>query len=92
MNTGDLAVLTREAMIVLLKLSGPILIVGLVVGLAISMLQALTQINEQTLVFIPKMIAVCATITLLGGFMMQTLGDYARSVFDQMIVIGLGYG
>jgi flagellar biosynthetic protein FliQ len=92
MNTGDLAVLAREAMIVLLKLSAPILIVGLVVGLAVSMLQALTQINEHTLVFIPKMIAVCATITLLGGFMMQTLGDYARSVFDQMIVIGLGYG
>jgi flagellar biosynthetic protein FliQ len=92
MNTGDLAVLAREAMIVLLKLSAPILIVGLVVGLAISMLQALTQINEHTLVFIPKMVAVCATIMLLGGFMMQTLGDYARSVFDQIIVIGLGNG
>ena len=92
MNPGDLAVLTREALIVLLKLAGPILIVGLIVGLVVSMLQALTQINESTLVFIPKLIAVCATLGLLGGFMLQTLGDYARNVFDQIIVIGLGYG
>ncbi len=92
MNQGDLALLTREALLVLLKLAGPVLLVGLVVGLVISMLQALTQINESTLVFIPKLVAVCATIALLGGFMMQTLGDYAHSVFDQLIVIGLGYG
>lgn len=92
MNPGDLAVFAREAMVILFKLAGPILIVGLVVGLVVSMLQALTQINESTLVFIPKLLAVCATIALLGGFMMQTLGDYTRSVFDQLIVIGLGYG
>ena len=92
MNTGDLAVFSREALLVLLKLSAPVLLVGLVVGLAVSMLQALTQINEHTLVFIPKLLAVCATIALLGGFMMQTLSDYAHSVFDQLIVIGLGYG
>jgi flagellar biosynthesis protein FliQ len=91
-NQGDLAVLTREALIILLKLAGPVLLVGLVVGLIVSMLQALTQIHENTLVFIPKLLAVCATIGLLGGFMMETLGDYARSVFDQIIVIGLGYG
>ncbi len=92
MNEGDLAVLAREALIVMLKLAGPVLLVGLVVGLIVSMMQALTQINESTLVFIPKLLAVCATIAVLGGFMMQTLGDYARSVFDQIIVIGLGYG
>lgn len=92
MSSGDLAVLTREALVVLLKLAGPVLIAGLVVGVIVSMLQALTQINETTLVFIPKLLAICATIALLGGFMMQTLGDYARNAFDQIIVIGLGYG
>jgi flagellar biosynthetic protein FliQ len=91
-NEGDLAVFAREALIILLKLTGPVLLVGLVVGLAVSMLQALTQINEHTLVFIPKLIAVCATIALLGGFMMQTLSDYTRTVFDQIIAIGLSYG
>ena len=92
MNEGDLAVFAREALIILLKLTGPVLLVGLVVGLAVSMLQALTQINEHTLVFIPKLIAVCATIALLGGFMMQTLSDYTHTVFDQIIAIGLSYG
>lgn len=89
MNEADLAVFARDALLILIKVAGPLLIVGLLVGLAVSMLQALTQINESTLVFIPKLLAICATIALLGGFMMQTLGDYARSVFDQVIAIGL---
>jgi flagellar biosynthesis protein FliQ len=89
MNEGDLAAFARDALIVLLKLAGPVLVVGLVVGLIISMLQALTQINESTLVFIPKLLGICVTIGILGGFMMQTLGDYARSVFNQIITLGL---
>jgi flagellar biosynthetic protein FliQ len=92
MNEGDLAIFAREALIILLKLAGPVLLAGLVVGLAVSMLQALTQINEHTLVFIPKLIAVCATIALLSGFMLQTLRDYTHTVFDQIITIGLSYG
>jgi flagellar biosynthetic protein FliQ len=91
-NEGDLAVFAREALFILLKLAGPVLLAGLVVGLAVSMLQALTQINEHTLVFIPKLLAVCATIAVLSGFMMQTLSDYTRTVFDQIIAIGLNYG
>jgi flagellar biosynthetic protein FliQ len=91
-NEEALAIVAREAMMVLFKLAGPVLLVGLVVGLLVSMLQALTQIHENTLVFIPKLLAVCVTIAVLGGFMMHTLGDYARSAFDEIIVIGLGYG
>jgi len=89
LTEADLAVFARDALFILVKLAGPILIAGLVVGLVVSMLQTLTQINESTLVFIPKLIAVCAMVGLLGGFMMQTLGDYARTVFDQLIAIGL---
>lgn len=89
MTEGDLALFAREALFVMLKVAGPVLIVGLIVGLIVSMLQAVTQINESTLVFIPKLIAICATIAVLGGFMMQTLTDYAHSVFDQVIAIGL---
>ena len=92
MSEGDLALFAREAFMILLKLAGPVLIVGLIVGLIVSMLQALTQINESTLVFIPKLLAVCFTIVILGGYMLQTLGDYARNVFDQVIVIGLSHG
>lgn len=54
--------MARDALFVLLKIVGPILAAGLIVGLVVSMLQALTQINESTLVFIPKLIAVCATL------------------------------
>ena len=89
MTEGDMAVFARDALAILLKLSAPVLLVGLAVGLVVSMLQAMTQINEHTLVFIPKLLAVCVTIGLLGSFMMQTLGDYARSVFDHVIAIGL---
>ncbi len=90
MNEGDLAMCARDALIVMLKLAGPVLVAGLAVGLAVSMLQAVTQINESTLVFIPKLLAVCATIAIMGGFMMQVLRDYARSAFDQVIALGLG--
>ena len=89
MTEGDIAVFARDALIILLKLVAPVLIVGLIVGLVVSMLQALTQINESTLVFIPKLLAICGTIFVLGGFIMQTLGDYARNVFDHIINIGL---
>ena len=89
MTEGDLAMFARDALIIMLKLASPVLIVGLVVGLAIALLQALTQINESTLVFIPKLLAVCATIAILGAFMVRTLGDYARDVFDHIIAIGL---
>ena len=89
MSEADLATMARDALLVMLKLSGPVLLAGLAVGLLVSMLQALTQINESTLVFIPKLVAVGATVGLLGGFMMGTLTTYARSVFDQLIIVGL---
>jgi flagellar biosynthetic protein FliQ len=89
MSEADLAVMARDALLVMLKLSGPVLLAGLAVGFLVSMLQALTQINESTLVFIPKLVAVGATIGVLGGFMMGTLTTYARSVFDQIVVVGL---
>ena len=89
MTEGDLAIMARDALIVLLKIVGPVLAAGLLVGLVVSMLQALTQINESTRGFIPKLAAVCVTLAVLGGFFMQVLGDYARSMFDQLITIGL---
>jgi flagellar biosynthetic protein FliQ len=89
MSQADLATMARDALLVMLKLSGPVLLAGLVVGLLVSMLQALTQIHESTLIFIPKLVAVGATIGVLGGFMMGTLTTYARGVFDQLVVVGL---
>ncbi len=88
MNESDLALFAREALMVMLKIATPALVAGLVIGLLISMLQALTQINEATLVFIPKLLGICAVLALLGSFMLGTLEDYSRTIFDQVIVVG----
>ena len=84
MNESDIANLIRESMLVLLKLAGPLLLVGLVVGLVISVLQAVTQINEATLAFVPKVIALGATAMILGPFMFSTLAAFTRLLLDRM--------
>jgi flagellar biosynthetic protein FliQ len=73
--------LAHDAMYVGLKLSAPLLLVALVVGLVVSLFQAATQINESTLSFIPKLIAVVLMLVLAGPWMMETLLDYMRHVF-----------
>ena len=88
MTEGDVAALLREAMIVTIKLGGPPLLAGLAVGLIVSLIQAVTQINESALAFVPKVIALCTTLFLLGPFMRATLTDYMHRLFDAMIVVG----
>ena len=88
MNDADIAVLLREGMMVMLKLGGPPLIVALGVGLLVSLLQAITQINEATLAFVPKALALGATMMLLGPFMLATLSGYAHILFDKLVAIG----
>jgi flagellar biosynthetic protein FliQ len=88
MNDIDLANLLREGMFVMLKLSGPPLLVALVVGLVISVVQAVTQIHEATLAFVPKALALGLALLLLGPFMLATLSGYTHLLFDRIIVIG----
>ncbi|HEX2939848.1 MAG TPA: flagellar biosynthetic protein FliQ, partial [Rhodopila sp.] len=58
------------------------------VGLLISFLQAITQINEATLAFLPKVAAIGLSLLLLGPYMASTLADFARHVFDQVVAVG----
>jgi flagellar biosynthetic protein FliQ len=88
MNDADVGYLLRDAMLVMLKLSGPPLLVALVVGLLISLFQAVTQIHEATLAFVPKALALGIALLLLGPFMLATLSGYAHMLFDRIIVIG----
>lgn len=88
MTEGDLAILLRDAMWVTLKLGGPPLAVALVVGLLVSLLQAITQINEATLAFVPKALALAVTMMLLGPFMLSTLGDFTHLLFDRLVSAG----
>jgi flagellar biosynthetic protein FliQ len=88
MNDADTAVLLRDGMLVMLKLGGPPLLVALGVGLLVALLQAVTQINEATLAFVPKVIAIGAALILLGPFMLSTLSDYTHTLLDRLIAIG----
>lgn len=90
MNEGDVAGLLRETMLVTLKLGGPVLALALVVGVVMSLIQAVTQINEQSLALVPKIAAICAMLFVAGPFMLATLNDYARAMFDRMIAVGGG--
>ncbi|KMQ73839.1 Flagellar biosynthesis protein FliQ [Candidatus Burkholderia pumila] len=72
--------MAHQAMYVALLLAAPLLLVALVVGLVVSVFQAATQINESTLSFIPKLLAVAVTLVIAGPWMLSTLLDYMRSI------------
>ena len=88
MQDEDIGALLRETMLVVLKLGGPPLAIGFAVGLVMSLVQAATQINEQTLAFVPKVIAISGALLLLGPYMFVTLNDFTHLVFDRLIAIG----
>ncbi len=74
----------RLAMEMLLKVSAPALLAALVVGLAVSLLQAVTQVNESTLSFVPKLVAVLAALALAGPWMVGTLVAWIRQVITSI--------
>jgi len=73
-----------QAMKMTLLLGAPLLLVALVTGLIISLFQAATQINEMTLSFIPKLLAVCATMVIAGPWMLNSILDYMRQLFSSI--------
>lgn len=76
--------LIRQALITTLYVAGPILLMGLGVGLVVSVFQATTQINEQTLTFIPKILVVLVAVVIFGPWMFHTMVDFTQSVFAQI--------
>ena len=72
----------REALWMIVLLASLIIGPGLVIGLVVSTFQAATQINEQTLSFVPKMAIVIVTMALMSGFMLSTMTDYFTHIFD----------
>ncbi|HKN02766.1 MAG TPA: flagellar biosynthesis protein FliQ [Buttiauxella sp.] len=84
MTPESVMMMGTEAMKVALMLAAPLLMVALVTGLIISMLQAATQINEMTLSFIPKVIAVFVTIIVAGPWMLNLLLDYMRTLLTNI--------
>ncbi|MFC4351166.1 flagellar biosynthesis protein FliQ [Fodinicurvata halophila] len=79
---------TREAVWVMLKVSGPVLIVALAVGLIIALFQALTQMQEMTLSFVPKILAIFLSIILFLPFMLTTLTEFTEGLVDHIVASG----
>jgi flagellar biosynthetic protein FliQ len=88
MSDADVAALIHDCMIVTMKLSFPVLGVALVAGLLISFIQAITQINEATLAFLPKIVAIGLALVILGPFMAATLSSFSHRVFDRIVAVG----
>ena len=88
MQDTDVALALHDALMVVLKLGAPPLLTALVVGLVTSLVQAVTQINEATLAFVPKVVAIGTVLALLGPFMLSTLTGYTHGVFDRMVEVG----
>lgn len=88
MSGTDVASLVHDCMIVTMKLSFPVLGVALVVGLLVSFIQAITQINEATLAFLPKVMAIGLALMFLGPFMATTLSAFSHRIFDRIVAIG----
>lgn len=84
MDAAEVVNVTREGIRVLMIVSAPIMLTALVVGLIISLVQALTQIQEMTLTFVPKMVAMLVVMMLALPFMLQSLQDFTLQLFTRI--------
>ena len=87
MEPAEIIDLVRQGIWVLIIVSAPLMIVALVVGLAIAILQALTQIQESTLTFVPKVLAMLLMLAFTLPFMLQTLTDFTNKLQDKIVHI-----
>lgn len=85
---NETALAAREALWVTLQIGGPLLVLMLVVGLVIAVLQALTQVNEATLAFLPKVVVLAGALLVMGPFFIGVLRGYAGGLFQAMVDLG----
>ena len=88
MNAEQVFDILREAMVVTLTVAGPPMGIGLIVGVAISLIQAMTQIQEMTLTFVPKLIVLFVTMIVFMPFMLATMVKFTEFIFDQIVAGG----
>ncbi|MCX7615019.1 MAG: flagellar biosynthesis protein FliQ [Clostridiales bacterium] len=85
MSQGDLISLCKDAVSTALLISSPFLVVSLAIGIIISVFQAATQIHEQNVVFVPKIIATALILVLLGAWMMNIMINYTQNIFAHIL-------
>jgi flagellar biosynthesis protein FliQ len=88
MNEADTLEIAREAILVLLQVSGPLMLISLGVGLVISMIQAVTQLQEVTLTFVPKIVVMFVALLVLLPFMLSSLTTFTERVMDRIVSLG----
>jgi len=90
MNETEVIELVREALLVTVIVSGPLMLIGLVVGLALSLFQALTQLQEQTLTFVPKIVAMFTSLIFLAPYMLGHMKIFMEGIMDKIVGLGAG--
>ncbi|EMS71517.1 flagellar biosynthesis protein FliQ [Ruminiclostridium cellobioparum] len=84
MDESSIIYIAQGALKVVIYVSAPVLIISMVVGLVVSIFQATTQIQEQTLTYVPKILSVIAAIALFGSWMLRVLIEYTQNIFTNM--------
>lgn len=87
MNTESIITILREGLLLVLLLSAGPMLVSLTVGLVVSVLQATTQIQEQTLSYVPKLIAVFLTIAILGPWMLRQAVQFTETILNSIVLV-----
>lgn len=90
MNAADVLEVSRDSVWVMLKIAAPLMLTALIVGFVISLFQALTQLQEQTLTFVPKILILLAVFVLTIPFMSNTLIEFTRELMAKAVGIGIG--
>jgi flagellar biosynthetic protein FliQ len=85
MDQDTVVSIAQNALLTVIYVSGPLLLVSLIVGLAVSVFQATTQIQEATLSFIPKILTVILTVAVLGSWMLTMLIEYTEGLYESIL-------
>ena len=85
MNALDFIEVSRDGLVVMLKIGAPIMLIALLTGLSISLVQALTQIQEMTLAFVPKILVIFVSLLVFLPFMMNTMTTFTQRLFDRIV-------
>jgi flagellar biosynthetic protein FliQ len=88
MSPAEALEIGREAVLVAIKIGAPIMLTALVVGLAIALVQALTQIQEMTLSFVPKILVIFLSVMLFLPFMLATLTNFTERLAERIVTLG----
>ena len=89
MTMTEVLEIARLTVLTMLKIGAPVMLIALIVGIAISLFQALTQMQEMTLTFVPKIIVIFISMIFLLPFMMASLIDFSQGLFARMATVGV---